>query len=127
LPAEQRLRLSSLAKLLVPYRAGTTVDRGVTVTREVLRATSDLARLHGATPLLVVLQFGHEEQPEQMWRRRILDDASIPYVLVEMDSSWRLPWDRHPNSRAAHAIATAIANELRRRLTVARQVPREQK
>jgi len=119
LPAEQHSRLSSLAKLLVPYRADTTVERGVTVTREVLRATSELARAHGATPLLVVLQFEHEAQPEQMLRRRILDDASIPYVLVEIDSSWRLPWDRHPNARAARAIATAIQNELRGRITVA--------
>jgi hypothetical protein len=117
LPAEQRPRLSSLAKLLVPYRADTTVDRGVTVTREVLRATTELARLHGATPLLVVLQFGHEEQPEQLLRRRILANASVPCVLVEIDSSWRLPWDRHPNALAAHAIATAIASELRERLT----------
>jgi len=119
LPAEQRSRLSSLAKLLVPYRADTTVERGVTVTQEVLRATSELARAHGATPLLVVLQFGHEAQPEQMLRRRILDNANIPYVLIEIDSSWRLPWDRHPNARAACAIATAIASELRGRLTVA--------
>ena len=117
--AEQRSRLSSLAKLLVPYRADTTVERGVTVTREVLRATSELARAHGATPLLVVLQFGHEAQPEQMLRRRILDNASIPYVFVEIDSSWRLPWDRHPNARAARAIATAIESELRGRLTIA--------
>jgi hypothetical protein len=85
----------------------------------VLRATIELARAHGATPLLVVLQFGHEAQPEQMLRRRILDNASIPYVLVEIDSSWRLPWDRHPNARAARAIATAIQSELRGRLTVA--------
>jgi hypothetical protein len=119
LPAEQRPGLSSLAKLLVPYRADTTVARGVTVTQEVLRATSELANARGATPLLVVLQFGHEEQPEQMLRRRILDDAGIRYVLVELDSSWRLPWDRHPNARAAHAIATAIVSELRGRLTVA--------
>jgi hypothetical protein len=119
LPAEQRSRLSSLAKLIVPYRADTTVERGVTVTRGVLRATSELARARGARPLLVVLQFGHEEQAEQILRRRILDDASIPYVLVEIDSSWRLPWDRHPNARAARAIATAITSELRGRLTVA--------
>ena len=119
LPAQQRSRLSSLAKLFVPYRADTTVERGVRVTQEVIRATNELARAHGATPLLVVLQFGHEAQPEQMLRRRILDNASIPYVLVEIDSSWRLPWDRHPNARAARAIATAIASELRGRLTVA--------
>src|SRR5215469_9030154 len=119
LAAEQRSRLSALAKLVVPYGTDTTVDRGVTVTREVLRATSELARAHGATPLLVVLQFGHEEQPEQILRRRILDDASIPYVLVEIDSSWRLPWDRHPNARAARAIATTVTSELRGGLRIA--------
>jgi hypothetical protein len=122
LPAEQRPRLASLAKLLVPYRADATVDRGVTMTRNVLRATSNLAQAHGATPLLVVLHFGHEEQPEKMLRRRILDDASIPYVFVELDSSWRLPWDRHPNARAARAIATAITNELRSQLASAKSV-----
>jgi len=119
LPAEQRSRLSALAKLIVPYRADTTVERGVRVTQEVLRATSKLARAHGATPLLVVLQFGHEEGPEQALRRRILDDASIPYVLIDIDSSWRLPWDRHPNARAAHVIAAAIVTELGGRLAVA--------
>jgi hypothetical protein len=61
----------------------------------------------------IVLQFGQEEGAEQELRRRILDDASIPYILVDIDSSWRLPWDRHPNARAAHAIATAIASKLR--------------
>jgi hypothetical protein len=119
LPAEQRSRLSSLAKLIVPYRADATVERGVTVTREVLRATGDMARAHGATPLLVVVQFGNEEQPEQTLRRRILDDVGMPYVFVEVDSSWRLPWDRHPNARAAHAIATAITSQLRGQITIA--------
>jgi hypothetical protein len=119
LPAQQRSRLSSLTKLIVPYRADTTVERGVMVTQQVFRATRDLAQAHGATPLLVVLQFGHEEGPEQALRRRILDDASIPYVLVDIDSSWRLPWDRHPNARAAHAIATAIVSELQGQLPVA--------
>jgi len=125
LPAEQRSRLSSLAKLLVPYRADTTVERGAMVTQQVLRATSDLAQAHGAMPLLVVLQFGHEEGPEQVLRRRILDDASIPYVLINIDSSWRLPWDRHPNARAAHVIAAAIVTELRGRLAAA--APQEDK
>ena len=119
LPAEQRSRLSALTKLIVPYRRDTTVERGVRVTQEVFRATSELARAHGATPLLVVLQFGREEGAEQVLCRRILDDASIPYVFVDIDSSWRLPWDRHPNARAAHAIAAAIVTELRLRLSVA--------
>src|SRR5258708_22977773 len=57
LPAEHRSRLSSLAKLVVPYRADTTVERGVTVTREVLPATTDLAQAHAATPPPLVLHF----------------------------------------------------------------------
>lgn len=118
LPAEHRARLSSLAKLVVPYRTDTTVERGVTVTQEVLRATSQLARTHGAIALLVVLQFGQEEQPEQILRHRILDQANIPYIFVDIDSSWRLAWDRHPNERAARAIATVIASELREKRAV---------
>src|SRR5207245_6542094 len=47
LPAQQRSRLSSLTKLIVPYRADPTVERGVTVTRAGLRATSALPRAHG--------------------------------------------------------------------------------
>jgi hypothetical protein len=106
--------------LIVPFRADKTVERGVTVTREVLQAISKMAQAHGAVPLLVVLQFGPEEQPEQALRRRVLDDAGIRYIFVDIDSSWRLPWDRHPNARAARAIATAITNELRRRLAGSR-------
>src|SRR5207253_3563712 len=43
LPAEQHGRLASLATLLVPYRTDDTVERGVTMTREVLGATVNLA------------------------------------------------------------------------------------
>jgi hypothetical protein len=103
----------------VPYRTETTVERGIRVTQQVLRATSGLARAHGAIPLLVVLQFGDESQPERTLRRKILDDANIPYVFVDIDSSWRLTWDRHPNAIAAHAIATAIASQLRGQITTA--------
>lgn len=119
LPAEQHSRLSSLTKLIVPYRRDSTVERGVSVTQEVFRATSEMVQAHGATPLLIVLQFGQEEGPEQALRRRILDEGGIPYKFVDIDSSWRLPWDRHPNARAAHAIAAAIATDLRGRLAIA--------
>lgn len=112
LPAEQQSRLKSLATLLVPFRSDATVQRGISVTREVLRATVALARAHGATPLIVVPQFGPEDQLEQSIRSRILDDG-LPYILVETDAAWRLAWDRHPNARAAHAIAAAIAAQLR--------------
>jgi hypothetical protein len=115
LPPVQRWRLESLARLVVPYHGEDVVERGVTVTREVLRATLALARARGAAPVILVPQFGQEEQAEQALRRRILDAGALPYLWVQMDAAWRLPWNRHPNPRAAHAIAAAIARQLRER------------
>jgi hypothetical protein len=114
----QRSRLTSLARLLVPYRSDEAVERAVAVTRQVLRATCDLARVHGATPLIVVPQFGLEDRLERTLRRRIVDEAAVPNVFVEIDAGWRLPWDRHPNARAALAIATAISNRLQERVVL---------
>jgi len=115
LPAEQHGRLVSIARLLVPYRRDETVETGVTVTRDVLRATAALARERGATPLIVVPQLGPEAPPDQALRQRVFDHAGLSYVQVQVDSAWRLPWDRHPNAHAARAIAAAIADRLRGR------------
>jgi hypothetical protein len=112
LPAEQHGKLASLVKLLVPYRKADTVERGVAMTRQVLGATVNMARARGASPLIVVPQFGVEEQAERAIRRRILDETGLPYVLVEIDEGWRLSRALHPNSRAAHVIATAVAARL---------------
>ena len=114
-PAVEHSRLFSLAKLIVPFRRDVTVERGVTITREVLRATSALAMARGATALIVVPQFNREDEAERMLRRRILDQAGLPYVFVEFDDDWRLPGDVHPNARTAHRIAVAIADRLRPR------------
>jgi len=113
LPAEQHGRLASLGTILVPYRTGDTVERGITTTRAVLGATANLARKRGATPLIVVPHFGAEEDAERVLRRRLLDETNLPYVWIQIDDFWRLPWDRHPNARAAHAIATVVAARLR--------------
>jgi hypothetical protein len=112
LPAQPASRLLSLAALFVPYHTGETVDRGVRVTREVLQATAALARARGATPLITVLQFGAEAEPDRALRQRIFDGADLPYVVIVVDNAWRLPWDRHPNARAAQAIAESIATHL---------------
>jgi hypothetical protein len=116
LPAEKRSRLALFAKLLVPYRTEATVDRGVAVTREVFCATGELARVHGASPLLVVLQFDDEDGADQTLIQRILESTCMPYIVVKIDPAWRLPWDRHPDARAAHAIAAAISAALRGRI-----------
>ena len=88
------------------------IDEGVEVTREVLRATAALARSRGATPLVVVPQFGPEYEAQRTLRRRIVDESDVPFVFVEMDPSWRLPWNLHPDARAARAIASAIVARL---------------
>jgi hypothetical protein len=113
LPAQPRARLPSIATLVVPYRSDATVARGVAMTRDVFRATSDLARSRGAVPLVVIPQFGREEESERSLRARVFDDSGVPFVLVEIDAAWRLPWDRHPNADAARVIASAISERLR--------------
>ena len=115
LPAVHRWRLATISKFLVPFRSDSTIESGITVTREVLKATVALARARGAIPIIVVPQFTPEEASERALRRRILDETGLPYVLVELDANWRVPDDGHPDTRAAQAIAVAIAARLRER------------
>jgi len=111
-PAANEWRLQSLARLIIPYHADAVIDRGVEVTREVLRATARLARARGAAPLILVPQFGPEDEAQRALRRRVVDESGVPFVVVEMDSSWRLAWNLHPDARAARAMAEAVANRL---------------
>ena len=108
------LRLVELGRRILRYRSEETIADGVATTQAVLRATIALARSRGAATLIVVPQFLPEEPGETAIRRRVLDDAHLRYLLVPLDSSWRLQVDRHPNARGAHAIAAAIAAALSR-------------
>jgi hypothetical protein len=114
-PGVYQWRLAAIRDLMFPYRSTKAVERGISETREVLRATVELARARGAVPLILVPQFTPEDPTEEVLRRRILDDAGLPYVWVKLDPSWRVPGDSHPDSRAAHAMAVAIAARLRQR------------
>ena len=114
LPGVRHGRLRSFVQLVAPYRSDETVERGIAVTREILRATVELAAHRGATPLILVPQFGPEDRVEQTLRHRILDEARLPYVLVEIDPAWRVPGDVHPNAHAAHVMAAAVAGRLAR-------------
>jgi len=112
-PAQHASRLMSLAGLLVPYRRTETVERGIGVTREVFLAIAQLARARGAVPLVILPQFGPEDAAQLKIRDRVLAD-DVPSLVIALDPDWRLPWDRHPNARAARAIAAAIASRLQR-------------
>jgi hypothetical protein len=112
LPGVYQWRLAAIRDIMFPYRSREAIERGISVTREVLRATVDLARARGAEPLIVVPEFMPEDPTEQRLRRRILDEAELPYVRVSLDASWHVPGDSHPDARAAHAMAVAIAARL---------------
>jgi hypothetical protein len=79
----------------------------------VLRATAALAAAHGAMPLILVPQFGHDDERDQVLRRTIFEGTGLSYVFVEIDPTWRIPWDRHPDARAARAIAERVATAIR--------------
>ena len=112
-PAFPRARLRALAQVFVPYRTNASIDNGLRVTRDVLRATAALAAAHGAMPLILVPQFGHDDERDQALRRRIFEGTGLSQVFVEIDPAWRIPWDRHPDARAARAIAERVAAAIR--------------
>lgn len=112
LPAVPQPRLLSLATLIVPFRRDATVDRGIAMTRDVLRASASLASARGAASLIVVPQFNREDQFERTVRRRVLDEAALPYVFVEFEDGWRIRGDQHPNAATARQIAMAIVERL---------------
>jgi len=111
-PADLSWRVQSLLRLMVPYHRTSTIEHGIALTREIFGATNALARARGAVPLVVMPQFGPESEPESVLRRRVLTGIDVPSLVIQVDPAWRLPWDRHPDARAAHAIAVAIANRL---------------
>ena len=108
------LRLVELGRRVLRYRSEAAIEEGTATSQAVLRATIALARSRGAAALIVVPQFLPEEPSEAAIRRRVLDDAHLPYLLVPLDPGWRLAVDRHPDARGARAIAAAIATALRR-------------
>ena len=115
LPAAPHWRLFAIARRLIGYRSEEAIERGVKATRDVLTATVQLARSRGAVPLIVVPQFEPEEPGERDLRRRILDDAHLPYVYVPLDPDDRIENDGHPDADGAHDMAEAIAEALRGR------------
>jgi hypothetical protein len=112
-PAIHRLWLSSFLRFLVPYHSQAEIEQGIQATRAELIATAALARRHGAISLVVDPQFGSETPVERMLRRRILEEPGLDYVRVKLDPSWHLKGDLHPDPRAAHAIAMAVAARLK--------------
>ena len=112
-PAVGRSRLAALIGFYAPYHSQEAIDRKVGLVRAELAADVRLTRARGAVPLIVVPYFGDEDPTERSLRRRILDSAGLPYVMVNLDPAWRIPGDPHPNAKGAAVIAAAITARLR--------------
>lgn len=106
-------RLVELGRRLVRYRTIRSVDEGVKMTRAALRASIALVEARGGRAVILVPEYLPEVPIEAAIRRRVLDEARIPYLLVRLDPAWRLSVDRHPNARGAQALAAAISATLR--------------
>lgn len=112
-PPVPHWRIATLAAKAIGYRGDDAIEAGVAATREVLAATVQLARARGAVPLIVVPQFEPEEPAERELRRRVLEEAGLPYVFVPIDPDDRVENDGHPDADGAREIAEAIADALR--------------
>lgn len=111
-PPQRALKLVEVARRAVPYRSERDIDRGVDTSRAALADTVAMARRRGAVPLILVPQLRPETPVEAALRRRVLDEAGLPYLIVRIDPSWLIPHNRHPDARASRAMAQAVAGYL---------------
>ncbi len=112
-PARTGSRLWALIRFFVPYHAQADIDRHVALVRAELQADVALARSRQALALVVVPHYGADDPRERRLRKRVLDGAGTPYVVVQLDPRWRNPGDVHPDARGAQAIAAAVEGGLR--------------
>ena len=111
-PAARQWRLTMLLRRLIGYRSKAAIEDGITTTRQALTAMVALARARGAVPLIVVPNFGDEEPRLRELRRRILDEAHLPYVFVRLNPDDRIENDGHPDGDGTRMIAEAVARAL---------------
>jgi len=108
-PPKRQPRLAEIFGRLVQYRSDRQIAAGVAQTQAELRAMQALAQARGAAFVILTPQVGPESAEERTIRRRVLDDAGLPYVVAPMPAGWLLPHNRHPDARGARAMAAAVA------------------
>jgi hypothetical protein len=107
-------RLEHVLRNVFPYHHRATIDDGIAMTRAALGESVREARLRDAAALILVPAFGPETPQEREIRRRVLDEAGLPYVTVALDPRWRLAGDGHPDAMANRVMAAAVLAALRR-------------
>jgi hypothetical protein len=112
-PAHSEWRLQHLTRVVFPFHRRATLEHVLVTTRAVLKATAAAARRRNVPVLLLIPTFMPEEPNEALFRDRILQGTAIPYVVVPLNPDWRLWPDFHPDARADHVMALAIASRLK--------------
>jgi len=109
----QTSTLRDLLRRATHYEDGEAIE----LARALLRATTARARAHGALPLFVMTNFGPACLPdasgEPALEHVLFDDLDAPHLRVDLDPSWRLKDDPHPDARASRKLADAIESLLR--------------
>jgi hypothetical protein len=108
------LKLERLMKNVALYHSVAAIEQAMAATSAVLRETVREARARHAAVLILVPCFAPEQPTEAAIRRRVLDDAGLPYLQVMLDPRWRLAGDRHPDAHADRIMARAIVIALAR-------------
>jgi hypothetical protein len=88
----------------------------IALARTLLQRTVERARERGALPLFVMTNFGLPCLPDASGEPEIehvlFDDLGAPHLRVDLDPSWRLRDDPHPDARGHGKLADAIAEAL---------------
>jgi hypothetical protein len=84
----------------------------IALARSFLSATARDARARGAYPLVVLTNYGFNCVPDETGRpsieKRLFDGLGVDHVRVDLDPSWLISTNLHPDARASRAIADAV-------------------
>ena len=110
-PARPAWRLERVMKNVLLYHSTSRIDAGLAMTHATLAAIVADARARNATPIILIPEFGPELPVERSLRERAVGD--LPFVRVQLDPSWSIPGDGHPDARANAAMSQAVAAVLK--------------
>lgn len=110
------LRLRKFLRNVIPYHSEAHNQAMLELVGALFSETARLARARGAAPLFLIPSLGPPrplaEHPEAWIIRSLFEARKLPYLLVDLDPSWTLPGDGHPDPRATRKLAAAIAQAL---------------
>jgi hypothetical protein len=112
-PPREQWRLQHLARIVFPFHRRSTIEQVLGTTRTTLKATAGTARARDVPILLLIPTFMPEEPNEKLFRDTILQGTGIPHIVVPLDADWRLWPNFHPDARADHVMALAVASRLK--------------